>query len=919
MKRRISLLLLLPVLLIQLTQAQKVITPKEHFGFNIGDDYCLATYTQTEAYFKLLDASSDRVKLIDIGLTEEGRTQYMLIISSPANIRNLDRYKTISQTLARGARGLDDTRARELAEEGKAVVWIDGGLHATETVGTHQLIETAYQLATRNDRETLSILDNVIVLLAHANPDGQELVSSTYMSEADPARRRTNIPFLYQKYAGHDNNRDFYMLALRESRNISRQLYIEWNPQILYNHHQSGPAGTIVAGPPFRDPHNYVYDPLVMTSLDAVGAAMVNRLISENKPGYTQKGGSQFSTWYNGGLRTTGYYHNVIGLLTEIVGGPTPSQIPVVPDRLLSSSANPYPVETQDWTFRKSIDYSVSLNYAVLNYASRQRSDLLYNFYRMGRNSIEKGSSDYRTITPKVIESLKTASQPAGQGGRQGGGGRFTTEQYNAIMKDPAKRDARAYIIPADQEDFPTAVKFINAMIGSGIEIHKATAGFSLNGKNYPAGSYVVMCAQAFRPYVIDMFEPQDHPNDFQYPGGPPIAPYDAAGWTLAYQMGIKFDRVTDKPEGPFRALPVGVTESYPAQVLPAPVKAGYVFSPKTNNSFIVANELLNEGIKVYRLTAKDPVNPGPDPGTFYVPVSAKSTSLLAKYSSQYGVKAGSVDKAPASMERIMPGRIAIWDRYGGSMPSGWMRLIMEQFRFPYKLIFPQRIDAGNLKKEFDVIIFVSGAIPAARAAAQSPAMAGQQPAAPQSYDNTPAEYRHMMGNITADKSIPQLKKFLEDGGTIITIESSYNLAGHLGITVGNALVKTGDDGREINLSRNEYYIPGSILRASVNNGERAAWGMPEEADFNFDQSPVFKLPDNAAEMGIRVLAWFPDEKPLRSGWALGQEHLKGGVIGFEAPYGKGKLFVYGPDIAFRSQPHGLFKLMFNQLYIYSK
>ena len=162
-----------------LLQAQ-VPTPKEHFGFNIGDDYHLANYTQTEAYFKKLAAASDRVQLEDMGPTEEGRHQYMLIVSSPENIKNLQKYKSISQRLAR-AEGLTDAEARQLAREGKAIVWIDGGLHATETVGSHQLIETAYQFASRNDEETQRLLNDAIILFVHANPDGQELVANWYM------------------------------------------------------------------------------------------------------------------------------------------------------------------------------------------------------------------------------------------------------------------------------------------------------------------------------------------------------------------------------------------------------------------------------------------------------------------------------------------------------------------------------------------------------------------------------------------------------------------------------------------------------------------------------------------------------------------------------------------------------------------
>ncbi len=182
------------------------------------------------------------------------------------------------------AEGLSPEEAKKLAKEGKAVVWIDGGLHANEVVGAHQLIQMAYNLSSRTDAETTNILDKVIVLMTHANPDGQELQSDWYMREKDPKKRSlSGLPRLYEKYAGHDNNRDFFMLNLKETQNMGRQLFVEWIPQIMYNHHQAGPAGTVVAGPPYRDPYNYVFDPMVLTSIDAVGAAMHNRMNVEGK------------------------------------------------------------------------------------------------------------------------------------------------------------------------------------------------------------------------------------------------------------------------------------------------------------------------------------------------------------------------------------------------------------------------------------------------------------------------------------------------------------------------------------------------------------------------------------------------------------------------------------------------------------
>ena len=249
--RKANLLFLLLFNLISFfAVSQQITNPKEHFGFNIGDNYMLANYSQTEAYFKKLDAASDRAKLMSIGKTEEGREQFMMIVTSPENHKNIEKYKEIAQKMAR-AEDISDADAKALAAQGKAVVWIDGGLHATEVVGAHQLIELAYQLNSRNDDETKLILDNVIILLVHANPDGQELVSDWYMRNADTSKRSTSyLPRMYEKYAGHDNNRDFYMLNLKETQNMGRQLFVEWMPQIMYNHHQTGPPGAVVAGPP---------------------------------------------------------------------------------------------------------------------------------------------------------------------------------------------------------------------------------------------------------------------------------------------------------------------------------------------------------------------------------------------------------------------------------------------------------------------------------------------------------------------------------------------------------------------------------------------------------------------------------------------------------------------------------------------
>lgn len=949
------------------TVAQSIPSPKEHFGFNIGDDYHLTTYTQTEAYFKKVTAVSDRTKLVSMGKTEEGRDQWMVIVSSPENLKKLDRYQDISRRMAR-AEGLSDQQARALAEEGKAIVWIDGGIHSTEMVATHQLIETLWQLTSRNDSETRRILDNVVILLVHANPDGHELVGNWYMRNPTPEKRSLeHVPKLYEKYAGHDNNRDFFMLNLKETQNLGRNLFVDWIPQIMYNHHQRGPAGSILAGPPYRDPFNYVFDPMMVTGIDALGAAMINRLNQENKPGFTRLGGSVFSTWYNGGLRTTTHFHNMIGLLTEIVGGPNPEDIPVIPSRLVPNGNTPFPITPQKWRFRQSIDYSLSLNYAVLDYAARHRDELLFNIYRMGKNSIERGSRDYWTLSPKRTDAINAAyqadqrrttpgvsatapsagasnvssstliggpnggavvgqvaasrpgSSSLGSGIANEGGGRgegIGIKYYTAVLQDTTLRDARGYIIPADQPDFATATKFINALIRTGIKVEQATAAFTVNGKNYPAGSYVLKTAQAFRPHLIDMMEPQDHPNDFLYPGAAPTRPYDAAGWTLAYQMGVQFDRFLNDFSGPFRAIPYGELQTPRGKLDRTYAANGYALSSRANNSFMAVNDLLNAGVEVFRLPNGAPGQPNVEAGAFYVPASAKASALIEKAVEQQGIAVMGVAKKPTAMTKVKPARIALWDAYGGSMPSGWVRYLTDNYRFPYQVVYSSDIDAGDLRKKYDVILFVTRAIPGViSGGGAGENYGGYVPREPKA-EELPTEVRPWVGRITADKSVPKLKEFMEAGGTVVTIGSSANLAYHLNLPVRNALTEMTPTGTERPLPAEKYYVPGSVLRVTLDSTQHATWGMTAQSDVYFDSSPVFKLaPDAVAKGTVTPLIWFNTNKPLRSGWAWGQAYLQDGVTAFQAKVGAGKLVAFGPEITFRAQAHNTFKLLFNQLY----
>jgi hypothetical protein len=923
------------VCLLHAQSANRITTPKEALGFNLGDDYMVANYTQLEAYWKKLASESPRMKLESIGKTEEGRDQWMAIISSPENIRNLARYREIARKLAL-AEGIGEQEAHALAKEGKAVVWIDGGLHASETVGSQQLMEWVYQMVSRNDEETLRFLNDVILLDVQANPDGQELVANWYMREKDPLKRSmAGLPRLYAKYVGHDDNRDFYMSNMKETTNMNRVLFKEWFPQMMYNHHQTGPAGAVVFIPPFRDPFNYNFDPLIPLGIEMVGTAMHSRLVAEGKGGSAMRSGANYSTWWNGGLRTVTYFHNMIGILTEIIGNPTPAPIPLVADKQLPQGDWPMPVTPQVWHYRQSIDYEMTQNRAMVDLASRYRETLLFNIWRMGMNSIEKGSRDNWTVTPKRIAALEAAAGGAtqtagGRGGRGGrgaaaggaipaGGGTFggmtrglPPELYNTVLHDPRARDPRGYIIPSDQDDFANATEFVNALLKNGVTVDRATSAFTVAGKNYPAGSYVVKTAQAFRPHIMDMFEPQDHPNDFAYPGGPPKRPYDITGWTLAMQMGVKYDRVFDGFDGPFARI--GGLLPPPPQAISGPSSpAGYLISHKINNAFLVINRLLKAGAEVYWLKNGEAM----EPGTVWVPASPAARAVLDKSVKDAGVPVAAVAKAPAGEAlKLKPIRIGLYDSYGGSMPSGWTRWLFEQYEFPFEVVYPGQLDSGDLRARFDVIVFTDGAI--RRGAAGGRGFGGGGGGGfggTPDPETIPAEYRPRLGRITDETTLPALKKFVESGGSIVTIGTSTSIAEVFGLPVSNHLVEMGPDGRERALPAEKFYIPGSLLKVRVDNTNPLAYGMPETATVFYDNSPVFRMAPQAALRKTDAVAWFNGSDVLESGWAWGQQYLNGGAAVAEATVGEGKVVLLGPEVNFRDQPHGTYKLLFNGLY----
>jgi len=301
----------------------------------------------------------------------------------------------------------------------------------------------------------------------------------------------------------------------------------------------------------------------------------------------------------------------------------------------------------------------------------------------------------------------------------------------------------------------------------------------------------------------------------------------------------------------------------------------------------------------------------GPSAGAFFITAKPTTRALVDKLAVELGLSFEAAGRPAGDAMPLRTKRIALADQYGGSMPSGWTRWILEQYEFPFEVVFPQALDAGNLSAKYDVIIFPSGVGPAAgggRGGAGSGRASGP---------GVPAEYQSMLGAYTAAQTGPQLRKFVEGGGTLLAVgRSAMNFAQLFQLPISNHLEERAPDGSSAPLPQTKYYVPGSVVRLAVDNTVPIAHGITNPVDVFFNNSPVFRLDPDATLKGVRPVAWFESASPLRSGWAYGQGYLKAGVQVIEASVGAGRLFLFGPEITFRAQPHGTFKFLFNGIYL---
>ncbi len=831
--------------------------PSDVFGFRPGEDYKLANYDQMLEYYNQLEASSNRVKKIEIGKSVDGEPMLLLFISSEENLKHLDQWKEISQKLARAK--ISEKEAEELAQKGKAIVWIDGGMHAVETAHGQMTPELAYRAVTEETAEMKKIRENVIFLLMPMmNPDGVNIVSSWYKKNLGTPYETTSPPWLWQRYVGHDNNRDWFMGNLPETQAVMKQLYREWFPQIVYNQHQDGSTWKRMYIPPYNGPVNQNIHPGVTAGVNEVGAAMARRYALNNMPGVISR--KTFSMWWNGGGRTVPYYHNQIGILTEMShNSPTPSYFDPAkrPKQVMGIPTDSTAVFYPDpWLggeshLRDAVDYMLTSSMATLKFGADRRYDLLYGIYKMGRDAIKKGEES----------------------------------------------DPFAYVIPKEQWDEWEASNLINSLFKGGIEIERATQDFTADGQHYEKGSYILRAAQSFRPYLKDLLEKQRHPNRELYPGGPPEKPYDLTGWTLPMQMGVRVDHIKSAFTLPKTQL---LEEEIGAITGKVKGKAsyGFVIAPQSNASFKALNTLFKQGAKIERVTKG---GNGIANGA-YIVTGADASSIEDLGLDLQGLSAKpAVETVPLSQPKV-----ATYMSWIANMDEGWTRFMLERHGVEVDTLHNAEVLNQDLS-QYNTIIIPS----------QSPegilhGYSKQQMAAPYTGGLGSEGTQKLKDFVEAGGTLitfDQASDYAIEQFGLPVKNTVKNLDPNSFFIPGSLIRAKVDTDQPLAFGMQEE-IATMFSRSRAFELNYQYPGRKSIGEEYLYQNKEAKLPESNVEVIVR----YSDKDLLMSGWALGEENLANKAAMVRVPMGKGQIVMFAFRPQFRDQPRGSYKLIFNSI-----
>lgn len=846
----------------------KITSPEEFFGYRLGSDRKIARWDKIVEYFYKIQSESNAVKVVDMGPSTEGNPFLLTIISSPENLANLEHYREINGKIA-DPRGLTEEAVKALVKEGKAVVCQSMSLHATEIGGTQMAPELAYDLIAGDCEDNKRILENVIFLMVPCfNPDGQIMVTDWYDKWLGTEYEGGNTPFLYHKYAGHDNNRDAFALNLPESRYMAKLVFTEWHPQAYQDHHHMGPNGARLFLAPYSDAIRPHADPLVWREDSWFGAHMAYTLEEQGKTGILNN--AQYPGWGHFGFHWITTHHNIAGMLTESASARLATPLYVHPHQLRGASQKtmpkyeaqtnfPHPWPGGWWRLRDIVEQQKISAWALLDICARYREKVLWNAY------------------------LKASRQ--------------------TVRGAEGKPYAFA-ISPCRNNDPLTALKLVELMLLQGAEVKRSKKEFRVDGQVFPEGTYVLFMDQPKMGVLKFLLGRTFYPDSYwtRNPDGSPIM-YDTATDTIGEFMGVDVVAIDPKFAGEFEVV-TKVSKVQP-EVKDA---AGYLLDPRLNDTFLAVNRLLNKGAKIWRLDG--PVKGSEDAhcscaplvGAFYVESVAGLKDTILGVSKDFGVPFIPVSAAPDVTKReVKHLRVGMYQRYwGGNMDEGWTRYVLDKFEFPYVSIMDADVKGGELADKVDVLIIPGDRTRLLMGPDNVPETNPNARAWP--IPAMPPEFKTGLGK-DGQKAVAE---FVKDGGKLVAMDTSSDwVIETCGLKVRNVVA---------NASWKDFYCNGSTLHVNVHTCDRLAYGMPEQALVLNQGSPTFEITEMTKPEDYRIVAEYPAGDLLQSGWLIGAEKMVGKPCMIAAKCGKGEVVLIGFRTQFRAQAHGTFKFLFNCL-----
>ncbi|PWT85571.1 MAG: hypothetical protein C5B57_02675 [Blastocatellia bacterium] len=837
--------------------AAEIPSPESHFGFRMGSDGQLADASAIERYFELVAERSDRVRLVEVGPTTEGHRTIAAIISAAENLGNLNQIRRTNQRLA-DPRLLSPEEARLAVGTHKAILAIGCSIHASEIGATQAANELLFTLATATDPHTLHVLQNVVIILIPLlNPDGHRLAVDWFLKTKGTPYDGAPIPWLYHKYAGHDINRDAFMMNMVESRNLARFFYDEWHPQVFLSMHQMGSNGPRMFVPPVSDPIDRNYDPLIWREAALLGSAMALELQRDGRAGVVS---NVMYDYYSPGYEDSAPIgHNVVCLLTEVA-----SAHPEPPGTDASGSVRnglteapqinyPDPWRGGRWTSRDIVDYDLSAVRGLLGAVAAYREAILSNFYEMGRRAVEQGQR----------------------------GGPF------------------AFIVPPGQHDPHATAKLEQLLLQGRIEISRALKPFRAGNTVHPAGSDIILLAQPYRAYVKTLLERQDYPaGNHSSASGPLERPYDVAGWTLPAQMGVGVHTI-DKP---FELPPISRLTT--ATIAPANVggdsrPAAYLIDARGNGGAIAINRLLAAGVNPSWISSTMEVNGYKYPaGSLLAPNVTSARTVVERIASDLGLRVdGLKGRLPAAGTPIVAARVGLYKPWAENVDEGWTRWLLEQYAFEYQTVTDAVLRAGNLREGFDAII-----VPSASA---DQLLTGNRTG------SVPPEYAGGMGEIGA----AALKAFVAAGGTLISLDQASAFAIDLfKLPLRDVAHEIGSDEFICPGSILRIELDGTHP-LSYGMTPRTSGFFSSSAAYEVTASQEPGEGDAVSRGAIHVIARYGQNDLLVSGWLEGEHIIAGKAAAVEIDYAAGRIVLLGFSTQHRAQPHATFRLLFNSIF----